>query len=325
MRSTICCFLFSCCLCFAVYAQPDSAAVKRDTTGSFARRQQAHIKADSAAAFAAKQNREQITADSLGMALFKPDSLRENKFLAILHANPFVNVNSFANIPAASAQTLAAGSVRQYRNPWLIITVIGLLIYTAILNLFLGKDIKMVIQSFYNKHVTSQMDKEGGVINARAFIGLFVLFSFTFGLFLYQLTVFYGASYSLQGFRLFVFLSVLTALLFALKFLVLKFIGFVFDVSKVVSEYIAILNLTYFNIAFVLLAVGICFSLISNIYIQGLLFFTEGLIAVIFAWQYLRNSVNIISNIRFHKFYLFIYLCALEICPILILIKALNT
>jgi len=325
MRLTICCFLITCCLCFAAHAQTDSAAVKRDTTGSFARTQQARINADSVAAVVAKQNREQIIADSLGMILFKPDSLRENKFLAILHANPFADVNSFLSIPVASSQALSTGNVRRYRNPWLIITVIGLLIYTAFLNLFLGKDIKLVIQSFYNKHVASQMDKEGGVINARAFIGLFVLFSFTFGLFLYQLIIFYGISYGLEGFRLFVFLSVLTALLFALKFLVLKFIGFVFDVSKVVSEYIAILNLTYFNIAFVLLAVGICFSLISNIYIQGLLFFTEGLIAVIFAWQYLRNSVNIISNIRFHKFYLFIYLCALEICPILILIKALNT
>jgi len=324
MRLTICCFLITCCLCFAVCAQPDSAA-KHDTTGSFARRQQARVNADSVAAVVAKQNRDQITADSLGMVLFKPDSLRENKFLTILHTNPFAIVNSFSNISAASGQTLVTGNVRHYRNPWLIITVIGLLIYTAFLNLLLGKDINLVFRSFYNKHVASQMDKEGGVINARAFIGLFVLFSFTFGLFLYQLTVFYGVSYSLEGFRLFIFLSVLTALLFALKFLVLKFIGFVFDVSKVVSEYIAILNLTYFNIAFVLLAVGVCFSLISNIYIQGLLFFTEGIIVIIFAWQYLRNSVNIISNIRFHKFYLFIYLCALEICPILILIKALNT
>ncbi|MCO5946396.1 DUF4271 domain-containing protein [Mucilaginibacter flavidus] len=311
-------------MCFAAYAQLDSAA-KRDTTGSFARRQQARVNADSVAAVVARQNRDQITADSLGMVLFKPDSLRENKFLTILYINPFAIVNSFSNIPAASTQTLVTGNVRHYRNPWLIITVIGLLIYTAFLNLLLGKDINLVFRSFYNKHGASQMDKEGGVINARAFIGLFVLFSFTFGLFLYQLTVFYGVSYSLVGFRLFIFLSVLTALLFALKFLVLKFIGFVFDVSKVVSEYIAILNLTYFNIAFVLLAVGVCFSLISNIYIQGLLFFTEGVIVIIFAWQYLRNSVNIISNIRFHKFYLFIYLCALEICPILILIKALNT
>jgi hypothetical protein len=105
---------------------------------------------------------------------------------------------------------------------------------------------------------------------------------------------------------------------------VLKFIGFVFNAGKVVSNYIGILNLTYFNLAFVFLVVSVCFSLLSGIYIQGLLIFTLTAIAVIFAWQYLRNSVSIISNIRFHKFYLFIYLCALEICPILILIKALN-
>ena len=325
MRLSICCLLVSCFLCFAVYAQPDSAAAKQDTAGSFARRQRALANADSVAAVIAKQDREQIIADSLGMVLLKPDSLRENKFLAAMHKNPLANIESLLNIPRAPANELATGSIRHYRNPWLIITVIGLLIYMGLLNIVLGNDIKIVVQSFYNKQALSQMDKEGGVINLRAFIGLFILFSFTFGLFLYQLTVFYGASYSLGGFRLFIFLSVLTAILFALKFLVLKFIGFVFDVGKVVSEYIAILNLTYFNIAFVLLAVGVCFSLISSVYIQGLLFFTEVTIVIIFAWQYLRNSVNIISNIRFHKFYLFIYLCALEICPILILIKALNT
>ena len=325
MRLSICCLLVSCFLCFAVYAQPDSAAAKQDTAGSFARRQRALANADSVAAVIAKQNREQIIADSLGMLLLKPDSLRENKFLAAMHKTPLANIESLLNIPRAPANELSTGSIRHYRNPWLIITVIGLLIYMGLLNIVLGNDIKIVVQSFYNKQALSQMDKEGGVINLRAFIGLFILFSFTFGLFLYQLTVFYGASYSLGGFRLFIFLSVLTAILFALKFLVLKFIGFVFDVGKVVSEYIAILNLTYFNIAFVLLAVGVCFSLISSVYIQGLLFFTEVTIVIIFAWQYLRNSVNIISNIRFHKFYLFIYLCALEICPILILIKALNT
>jgi len=59
-------------------------------------------------------------------------------------------------------------------------------------------------------------------------------------------------------------------------------------------------------------------------YIPYLKFFTALAITVIFAWQYLRNSVNIISSFRFHKFYLFIYLCALEICPVLILIKALD-
>jgi len=198
------------------------------------------------------------------------------------------------------------------------------LIYTALLNLFLGNDIKSVLQSFYDKHALSHVDKEGGLINSWAFIGLFILFSFTFGLVLYQLTVYYNAYHSMSNFQLFMTLSVVIGVLFALKFLMLKFIGFIFDISRLVSQYIAILNLTYFNIAFVLLAVSICFSLLANQFIPYLLIATVVLIAVIFTWQYVRNSVTIISNYQFHKFYLFIYLCALEICPILILIKALT-
>jgi len=155
------------------------------------------------------------------------------------------------------------------------------------------------------------------------------LFSLTLGLVLYQLTIYYNVNYSIyvnygiNGFQLFIWLSLIVSLLFAFKFIVLKFIGFVFDAGRLVSEYIAILNLTYFNIAFVLLSVAVCFSLLDNSAIPWLLRFTCGSIVVIFAWQYLRSSVNIISNFRFHKFYLFIYLCALEICPVLILIKAL--
>jgi hypothetical protein len=239
-----------------------------------------------------------------------------------MEKNPFDDINSFLQIPLKVDSQLNTGVMRVYRSPWLIAIIICLLIYTALLNIFLGKDIKMVIRSFYSKQ--TQVDKEGGMINSWAFIGLFVLFSLTFGLVLYQLTIYYKVTLPVNGFRRFISISVFISLLFALKFFILKFIGFVFDVNKVVSEYIAILNLTYFNIAFVLLSVAICLSLISSRYIPGLLIFTMALIAIIFAWQYLRNSVNIISNIRFHKFYLFIYLCALEICPILILIKALN-
>jgi len=321
MRLIICCFFFAITVFAASAAQRDSVPAKKDS-GAIAARQRFYVKPDSATA--AQANREQFIADSLAMIWLMPDPKRENKFLTSLSKNPFTGAGSFLNITLKKNTALRTGDLRTWRDRWLIVAIIGLLIYTGLLNLFLGKDVKIVIQSFYNKHSVSALEKEGGVINTWAFIGLFVLFSLTFGLVLYQLTAYFKVSYSIGGFQLFITLSVLISLLFALKFLVLKFIGFVFDVNKVVSEYIGILNLTYFNIAFVLLAVAICFSLISAKFIPGLLAFTLIAVAVIFAWQYLRNSVNIISNIRFHKFYLFIYLCALEICPILILIKALN-
>ena len=168
------------------------------------------------------------------------------------------------------------------------------------------------------------MDKEDRGINLWAFIGLFLLFGLTFGLFLYQLASYNGVYYSISGMQLFIALSLIIISLFAFKFLLLKIIGFLFDIDRIVGEYITTLYLTYFNIAFVFLPVAVCFSLIAAQLIPYLLAVALILIVVIFIWIYIRSSVNIISNIRFHKFYLFIYLCALEICPILILIKVLN-
>jgi len=323
MRFIVFCLLIILVSHVAAYAQHDSATTKgSDSLISITAQASSKQAPDSAAV--AKANREQFIADSLGMLCLSPDSLRENKFLTQMFKNNLADINSLLTVRLKPKGILKVGKVRNARDQWIIITIIGLLIYTALLNIFLSKDVKSVVQSFYDKHALSQVDKEGGLINSWAFIGLFILFSFSFGLVLYQLTVYYHVYHSIEGFQLFVSLSVAIGVLFALKFFMLKFIGFIFDINRLVSQYIAILNLTYFNIAFVLLSVTICFSLLADEYIRYLLICMLVLIIIIFAWQYVRNSVNIISNFRFHKFYLFVYLCALEICPILILIKALS-
>ncbi|MFD2145066.1 DUF4271 domain-containing protein [Mucilaginibacter antarcticus] len=202
--------------------------------------------------------------------------------------------------------------------------VISLLLYTAILNLAMHKDLRYVVLSFYSKRALVQTNKDDTQINFWAFIGLFLLFGATFGLFLYQLSAYKNLYYSVSGFRLFTSFSVVILLFFAVKFLLLRAIGFIFDIQKMVSEYVSVLYLTYFNIAFVFLPVTVCFTLLAAQFVPVLLIAAVSLIVVIFTWLYLRSSVNIISNFRFHKFYLFIYLCALEICPVLILFKALN-
>jgi len=320
MRGSIICFLIISSVGFTAHAQHDSLPAKANSPASAYARQAAVPPVDSAAVARAK--REQFIADSIGMAFLKPDSLRKNLFLAKIFQNDIFNPASYKNTGKSAA--LRMGARRAPRDPWVIIVLIGLLTYTALLNLFLGKDVKSVVQTFYNKRVLSPIDKEGGVIHSWAFIGLFVLFSLASGLVLSQLTVYYHIHRDITGIPLFIWLSVLVGALFTVKFFLLKFIGFVFDINRYVGQYITILNLTYFNIGFVLLFAAMCFSLLQQQYIPYLKFFTAVAITVIFAWQYLRNSVNIISNFRFHKFYLFIYLCALEICPVLILIKALD-
>jgi hypothetical protein len=318
MRFVIfCLLLFS---CTASYAQRDTFVNKPVNPTAFYQYPRA-VRDSAAMAIAIRQ---QFISDSIGMFYFKPDSLREDQFLAKVKKSGLFSLNIFPGDSAKIKGILYAGHVRESRDPWIIGAILGLLIYTALLNVLLGKDITSVIQTLYNRRTFSPVDKEGGLIHTWAFIGLFILFSLTSGLVLSQLTVYYHVYYTISGFQLFISLSVVISLLFAFKFFLLKFIGFVFDINRYVSQYITILNLTYFNVAFVLLFVSLCFSLLSSQFIPYLKAFTVVAIGFIFAWQYLRNSVNIISHFRFHKFYLFIYLCALEICPVLILIKALN-
>jgi hypothetical protein len=322
MRLIALSFLMMLCVVFAAFGQQDTSAVRKapsyrhiGTSGNSL--------LDSVAN--AMQARKLFVADSIAMRFIQiPDSSTTSEFTDSLLARTQYKGYGFLDIHLKTKGKVRDGLGRPQRDPWVVAVIICLLLYTAMLNITLHSDVSFVWHSFYSKRVLSQAGKEEGVVSLWAFLGLFLLFCLTFSLFLYQLAAYKGVYYVVSGSRLFVLLTIGVIALFALKFVVLKLLGFVFDINKLVNEYLNILHLTYFNIAFVFLPVVICFSLLGTQYIHVLLTLTIIIVIVIFLWQYLRSSVSIISTFRFHKFYLFTYLCALEICPILILIKALN-
>ncbi|MBS1521088.1 MAG: DUF4271 domain-containing protein [Bacteroidetes bacterium] len=274
----------------------------------------------------AMQQRDQFVSDSLATIYVRPGNpLRRNLLVdTLLKMNLYKGSNNFLDIPHESKNLLKEGHARKTRDQWVIVTIIGLLLYTGLLNRVMSKDVESVWQSFYSKRVLSAAGKEDSIINAWTFIALFLLFGLIFGLFLYQLAQYKGVYYSINGVRLFVSFSLIILAALAIKFLIVKFLGFVFNINKLVTEYLSTLYLTYFNIGFVFLPVTVCFCLLAAELINYVLWIALVLAIVIFIWQYLRSSVEIVSNILFHKFYLIVYLCALEICPVLILIKALN-
>ncbi|MDB5136208.1 MAG: hypothetical protein JWP37_2811 [Mucilaginibacter sp.] len=323
MRFIVLSFLFFILLAGKSYAQ-DLSGLKDSDTSIMRSAKNGHLPLlDSVAQ--AIQVRDEFVSDSIAtMYIRQADPARHNQLVDSLFKKYLYKGYGFLDIPSTSKSLLREGRGRQTRDQWVVVIIIGLLLYTAVLNRIMSKDFESVWQSFYSKRMLTQVSKEDGLISSWTFVALFLLFGLTFGLFLYQLAAYYHVFYSISGFQLFIWLSFIIIALFAVKFLILKFIGFVFNINKLVSEYLSVLYLTYFNIAFVFLPVAVCFSLLTNQLIPYILAIALILIIIIFIWQYLRSSVNIISNILFHKFYLFVYLCALEICPILILIKALN-
>lgn len=327
MRGFICTIFLFFAGCAAVFAQQDSTSTPADTPRHYIRTPRPMTVLDSVAHAMALE--EKFVGDSLSMAyLRRPDSNSTNLFVDSILRSAVYSGNHYLDLasPSKTKPSIKGyGHVRPSRDPWVIAVIVVLILFVPVLNIYSAKDMSNVFLAFYYKRTNTQAGKEDSPINAWTFIGLFLLFGFTLGIFLYLLTTgYYKVYYPISGFQLFGTLSAAIIGLFAVKFMVLKFLGFVFDINKVVSEYIKALSLTYFNITFVFLPVALCFSLIADKFFPYLLAITLLLTVIIFTWQYLRSSVGIISNFRFHKFYLFTYLCALEICPILILVKALN-
>ena len=268
--------------------------------------------------------RQHFIEDSLTMLYIKyPDPSRPNLFVDSILKHSTLDPYNFG-APHSKKHILQTGKERPARPLWIMAVVLFLLIYMGLLNLFLSKDIYGIIQAFYNKRAFANLANEDNLLTSWTFIALFSLFGLTLGLYLYQYIAYKQITFDITGFQLFIALSLVVLALFGLKILVLRLLGFIFDIGRLVKEYISILFVTYFNLTFIFLPLVVCFSLISGGLKPYLLLLSACIIIAIFAIQYLRSAINIISKFRFRKIYLFLYLCALEICPILILIKALD-
>lgn len=270
--------------------------------------------------------KQQLHADSLAwFFITPPDSARKNQFMdSVIKANLYTGY-AFLDLYFKPVKTVVqTGKPRSFRNGWMLAVMLGLLLYTALLNRFLNKAISDIIQSFYNKRMLAQFSKEENLINSWSFILLFLLFGATIGLLFYQVVSYYNRNYVDDGWQLYLGFTFAVIVFFILKIVVLRILGLIFNIRNLVKEYISVLYLTYFNLTFISLPLVISFGLIADSLKSVILLVFGLLIVVVLFWQYVRSSINILSVYRFSKVYLFIYLCALELCPIFILVKALK-
>src|SRR5690606_28792478 len=112
-----------------------------------------------------------------------------------------------------------------------------------------------IIQAFYNDRMLLQVNKEDTLYSSWPFVFLYILFGFAVGLFIYLCNVHYtGVSYH-NGIERFLGISLFVMALFILKIIATRLLGFIFDLQRVVREYVSILYLSYFNAALVFLPI----------------------------------------------------------------------
>jgi hypothetical protein len=266
--------------------------------------------------------------DSISMVWIKrPDPKRPNRFvdsLVELYSVRDLDFQAWAKKFPKKVERYDKGKPRARGELWIVAFVFILIFCFALLKNAFSKELSAIIQAFYSNRVLGQINKEEKFFNSWPFIFLYLLFGFTIGMFLYQCGKYFQLSYGYGGIGGFLNLSFVVIALFTAKIFILRILGFLFDAARIVKEYVSILILSYFIAALVFLPIVIAFCLTPARFAPVYIYLSLFVIAAIFLFQFLRAVANILTNFRFPIIYLIFYLCALEICPLLILIKALR-
>jgi len=250
------------------------------------------------------------------------DSLRQH---IVVEGNDFIRWMGFMDsLSEAKAGHAAEVAVTKFVRPvWVIVVLLLLILGIGLVRLFFTSLFRNIVQAYYDKQVLQNISKEDSVLTSWPYIFLYILFSFSLALFL---LVYVSAFRDMEVLSLsnFFRLSGSVALLFAAKILVLRLIGSVFEIQRLVREYIVVLYLVYFNSMLILIPGLLIFTFVPVFYFKFLLILFSGAVSVLFLYRFFTIAFHMLGQLKFSIFYLILYLCTLEIAPILILVKMLS-
>lgn len=236
----------------------------------------------------------------------------------------FDELNKAYRLSSINKNVLQDGLELPKGDLWVLGFVVFLLLLFAILKQNFSKQLAAIVQSFFSNRALSNLNKEDNLFTSWPFLLLFIQFGFTIGMFFYLIAKNQNQNFAGNGFQSYLTISIVIITLYVFKILLLRLLGFIFNIQKPVNEYVSILYLSYFNSSLLFMPLVVAFALSplrnSHIYIVVSIV----LISLIFVFQFIRAGINILSHYRFSKVYLFLYFCTLEICPILILIKTIG-
>ncbi len=209
-------------------------------------------------------------------------------------------------------------------SDWIFFTL--LLAYAAFIwvKVFYNKIFEQISQAFFNNRITNQIVRDENILVQKASVLLTIIFNLVASLFIYQVSVIYAwnPDYVGTGFNRFLIFAFAISFVYTIKLAILKIIGHIFQIDKAIAIYIFNVFLINNLLGIVLLPV-LTFISFSHIYNEYGVYLAVVLSGSAFLYRISRGALIGIGYSRFSILYLFLYLCALEIAPLIVLVKLL--
>ncbi len=209
-------------------------------------------------------------------------------------------------------------------SDWIFIAL--LVGYAAFIwvKVFYNKVFEQIYQAFFNNRITNQIVRDENILVQKASVLLTIIFNLVASLFIYHISILYdwNPDYVDTGFNRFLIFAFAISFIYTIKLLILKVVGHIFMVDKAIAVYIFNIFLINNLLGIALLPV-LTFISFSQIYTNYAIDLALALIGGAFLYRIVRGALIGMAYSRVSIFYLFLYLCTLEIAPLLVLIKIL--
>jgi Domain of unknown function (DUF4271) len=183
------------------------------------------------------------------------------------------------------------------------------------------KRLNQVFKGFYMSRFTSQLGRDDLSLGNRVTIFLACLFIITFSLFITQTANYYGYIENITQTGFFMRTAAFIVIAYGAKMLVIRFFGFVFQNQKESNDYSVMIFLFCNMLGMFLLPVVICLAFVVDVSPLVFIYSGLGIFALFLCIRLFKGIIIGFNSVRVSGFYLFLYLCTLEILPFVIGIK----
>lgn len=230
------------------------------------------------------------------------------------------------NIAKSVAQpsNLPAKEYKQYREDWMVLVIIAAIATFGWVRSFYNKYLAQLFSSVYNFQIAYKLFNEKNNVSQRVSFILNTVFILNISLFVYLILSYFKIKLPpYNGLIIYFAICAIFILLYFLRYTLFKLVGASSGNSKVASVFI--FNTFVYNKIFggAIIPVLLILPYIDFQYKIGLIFTGVSLFAIIFSFRLIR-AVQICIKINFSILYLILYICAVEILPMLLIGKVIS-
>jgi hypothetical protein len=203
--------------------------------------------------------------------------------------------------------------------------LMGMLFYFAIVKLFFAKYLANLLTLFFRASMRQQQLREQVLQSPFPSLLLNFLFVFSGGLYGAFLLKYYHFGNPVHFWLYFLYCAALLTLLYLLKYLILRITGWIFNINYAVDTYLFVVFMTNKVIGIFLLPFLVLISFSGPVAVEIAVTVSIIMVCIFYIYRFIASYTTLHKEIKISGLHFFLYLCAFEIAPLLLIYKVLVT